>query len=82
MAFEMRMERLSQGSDYGVVSKWLKREGDSVQLGEPLVEVEVEKALVTLNAPVTGVLSKIAVEVDDEVAVDGLLAVFDQLEPA
>ena len=78
MAFEMRMGRLSQGTDYGVVTNWLKQEGDSVQVGEPLLEIEVDKAVITLPAPVGGVLSEIAAEIDDEVAIDGLLAVIDE----
>src|SRR5438128_7042722 len=42
------------------VAKWLKREGDSVAVGEPLVELETDKIDLEVAAPQGGVLSKIA----------------------
>src|SRR6187549_4279218 len=42
------------------VAKWLKKEGDSVRAGEPLVELETDKVDVEVAAPKAGVLQKIA----------------------
>ena len=40
--------------EYATVARWLKREGDAVAEGEPIVEVEAEKANHELEAPATG----------------------------
>lgn len=54
---------------------WLKREGDSVTSGEPLVEVETDKAQVEIEAPASGVLGKILVPAGaDRVMVGAILA--------
>jgi 2-oxoglutarate dehydrogenase E2 component (dihydrolipoamide succinyltransferase) len=55
------------------VVKWLKNEGDALQQGEPVVELETEKVSYELDAPVEGVLLKIMVREPAEVEVGGLL---------
>jgi len=55
------------------VVKWLKREGDKLKQGEPVVELETEKVSYELDAPVAGVLLKIEAHEPAEVEVGGLL---------
>jgi pyruvate dehydrogenase E2 component (dihydrolipoamide acetyltransferase) len=56
------------------VVRWLKNVGDSVTLGEPLVEVETEKSVVEIEATVSGRLAQILLQVDQEAAVGDRLA--------
>ncbi len=60
------------------VVKWLKNEGDALKQGEPVVELETEKVNYELDAPVDGVLLKIAVREPAEVDVGGLLGYIGQ----
>jgi pyruvate/2-oxoglutarate dehydrogenase complex dihydrolipoamide acyltransferase (E2) component len=52
-----------------VVVRWLKREGDSVQLGDPLVELETEKISYELESPAAGTLLKVRARETAEVPV-------------
>jgi len=69
------MPRLSQDMTQGRVVEWLKREGDSVQEGEPLVSIETDKAEVEVQAPGTGVLRRVLVDPGAEVEVGAPLAI-------
>jgi pyruvate/2-oxoglutarate dehydrogenase complex dihydrolipoamide acyltransferase (E2) component len=51
------------------VSRWLKREGDAVKQGEPLVELETEKISYELESPAAGVLLKVVARESAEVPV-------------
>src|SRR3972149_9591562 len=53
------MPRLSLTMKTGTVVQWFKKEGDTVQKGEPLVEVLSEKVTYDVEAPETGVLAKV-----------------------
>ena len=53
------MPRLSDTMTEGTVSKWLKRPGDAVKKGEPLVEIETDKANIELEAYASGTLARI-----------------------
>ena len=55
------------------VLRWLKREGDSVQAGEALVELETEKVSYELESPIAGTLLKILAEDSSQVPVGGQL---------
>lgn len=46
-------------STKAIVLRWLKREGDRVQLGEPLVELETEKVSYELESPAAGIVAKL-----------------------
>ena len=50
------MPRLSDSMEEGTIVRWLKRDGDSVSQGEPLAEVETDKATVTFDADADGTL--------------------------
>src|SRR5579863_764430 len=59
----------------GIVSRWLKAVGDSVDEGEPLVEVTTDKVDVEVPAPATGRLVEIVAAEGETVAVGATLAV-------
>src|SRR5579859_6013639 len=56
------MPRLSDTMEEGTISKWLKHEGDPVAVGEPIAEVETDKANMEFNSDIAGVLLKIVVQ--------------------
>jgi len=57
---EIKLPRLGQGMESGVVVKWLKSEGQKVEQGEPLYELETDKVTQEVESPLSGVLLKIA----------------------
>ncbi|MFN2466956.1 MAG: dihydrolipoamide acetyltransferase family protein [Gaiellaceae bacterium] len=61
MASEVKLPRLGQGMESGTIVKWLKAEGDAVEKGEPLYELDTEKVTQEVEADASGVLLKIAV---------------------
>src|SRR5689334_16624184 len=61
MAAEVKLPRLGQGMESGTIVKWLKAEGDAVSKGEPLYELDTDKATQEVEAEEAGVLLKIAV---------------------
>jgi pyruvate dehydrogenase E2 component (dihydrolipoamide acetyltransferase) len=61
MATEVKLPRLGQGMESGVVVKWLKSEGDKVEKGDVLYELETEKVTQEVEAEASGVLLKITV---------------------
>ncbi|QUR68012.1 2-oxoglutarate dehydrogenase, E2 component, dihydrolipoamide succinyltransferase [Mycobacterium spongiae] len=75
MAFSVQMPALGESVTEGTVTRWLKQEGDTVELDEPLVEVSTDKVDTEIPSPVAGVLTKIIAQEDDTVEVGGDLAV-------
>jgi pyruvate dehydrogenase E2 component (dihydrolipoyllysine-residue acetyltransferase) len=61
MAAEVKLPRLGQGMESGTIVKWLKAEGDTVEKGEPLYELDTEKVTQEVEAEAAGVLLRIAV---------------------
>jgi acetoin:2,6-dichlorophenolindophenol oxidoreductase subunit beta len=57
----LNMPRLSDSMEQATIVAWLKRSGESFERGEPLVEVETDKATVVYEAEVNGVLSEVLV---------------------
>ncbi len=55
------------------VVRWLKREGEMVQLGDPVIELETEKVSYELESPAAGVLLKIVAKSDTQVPVGQVL---------
>ena len=74
MAVQIRMPRLTDTMLEGMISDWLKQEGDFVQEGDPLFVVETDKASVEVHASATGILLKILVQPRESAAVDGVVA--------
>ncbi len=74
MVATMIMQRMSVAMEYGVILKWLKKEGDTVKQGEPIVEIFGEKNEFELESPADGVLLKILCDVDDEIPISEPIA--------
>ncbi|MFF2112881.1 2-oxoglutarate dehydrogenase, E2 component, dihydrolipoamide succinyltransferase, partial [Rhodococcus koreensis] len=75
MAFSVQMPALGESVTEGTVTRWLKQEGDTVEVDEPLLEVSTDKVDTEIPSPVAGVLSKIVAQEDDTVEIGGELAV-------
>jgi pyruvate dehydrogenase E2 component (dihydrolipoamide acetyltransferase) len=77
MATEIKLPRLGQGMESGTIVKWLKSEGDKVEKGEPLYELDTDKVTQEVEADASGVLLKIAVA-EGEVPVGRTIAVIGE----
>src|SRR5437773_11159470 len=77
MATEIKLPRLGQGRESGTIVKWLKSEGDTVEKGGPLYELDTDKVTPEVEADASGVLLKIAV-VEGEVEVGRTIAVIGE----
>src|SRR5271157_267614 len=73
MAIEIRVPTLGESITEATVGKWFKKAGESVRADEPLVELETDKVTLEVNAPGAGVLSEIAAETGQTVAIGALL---------
>jgi pyruvate dehydrogenase E2 component (dihydrolipoamide acetyltransferase) len=74
MAEVIRMPRMSDTMEEGNIVSWLKKEGDKVEIGDTLAEVETDKATMELDSPEEGVLLHIAVK-EGPIAINGVIAV-------
>ena len=74
MATDVKLPRLGQGMESGVIVRWLKSEGDAVSSGEPLYELDTDKVTQEVEAEVDGTLLQIVVA-EGEVAVGSTVAV-------
>src|SRR5215210_2310835 len=77
MATEIKLPRLGQGMESGTIVKWLKSEGDPVEKGEPLYELDTDKVTQEVEADAGGVLLKIAIR-EGEVPVGKTVAVIGE----
>src|SRR2546423_13231954 len=77
MATEIKLPRLGRGMESGTIVKWLKAEGDQVEKGEPLYELDTDKGTQEVEADASGVLLKIAVA-EGEVPVGRTIAVIGE----
>src|SRR6202035_5831515 len=57
MAFSVVMPALEMAQETGKLIAWRKKEGDRVTKGEPLLEIETDKAVMELEAPADGILA-------------------------
>ena len=76
MPTEVKLPRLGQGMESGVIVRWLKSEGDSVSKGEPLYELDTDKVTQEVEAEVDGTLQQIVVA-EGEVEVGATVALID-----
>jgi pyruvate dehydrogenase E2 component (dihydrolipoamide acetyltransferase) len=70
---EVVMPRLSDSMEEGTILKWLKSSGDEVRLGEPIAEIETDKATMTYEADAAGFLQIVAAE-GDTLAIGAVIA--------
>lgn len=78
MAEIIRMPRMSDTMEEGVIATWLKKEGDQVKSGDVLAEVETDKATMELESYEDGTLLHIAVKEKESVPVDGVIAIIGE----
>ncbi|HTK60923.1 MAG TPA: 2-oxoglutarate dehydrogenase, E2 component, dihydrolipoamide succinyltransferase [Pseudonocardia sp.] len=75
MSFSVQMPALGESVTEGTVTRWLKQEGDHVEVDEPLLEVSTDKVDTEIPSPASGVLQRIVVPEDETVDVGAELAV-------
>ncbi|HHX64379.1 MAG TPA: biotin attachment protein [Chloroflexi bacterium] len=74
---EVRLPKLDAAMKEAIIIEWLKQEGDPVAEGEPLVQLETDKAVGELPSPVSGVVRRVLHPQGARVAVDTVLAVIE-----
>ena len=75
MASRVVMPKLSDTMEEGLLIRWYKQEGDKVESGDPLAEIETDKAIMDLEAYGSGTLLKILASAETKVPAGGLIAV-------
>ena len=78
MAEIIRMPKMSDTMEEGVIASWLKNVGDSVKPGDILAEVETDKATMELESYEEGVLLYVGVKEKDSVPVNGIIAIIGE----
>jgi pyruvate dehydrogenase E2 component (dihydrolipoamide acetyltransferase) len=77
-ATPVKMPEVGESITEGTITRWLKQEGDRVEVDEPLFEISTDKVDTEVPSPVAGVLKTIKVQVDETVEVGAELAVIEQ----
>jgi len=75
MTVQLIVPNLGESITEATVSKWLKKEGESFEIDEPLVEIETDKITVEVPAPSAGVISEIKVAEGTDINIGGVLAI-------
>jgi pyruvate dehydrogenase E2 component (dihydrolipoamide acetyltransferase) len=75
MATQVVMPKLSPTMEEGQLSRWLKNEGDKVSFGEPIAEIDTDKATMEATATTSGVLRKIIVPAGETVPLGATIAI-------
>jgi len=73
MVTEVIMPKMGQTMEKGRIIRWLKREGEAVQRGEPLLEIETDKTTVEVEARGTGILKKIIAQEGEEAPIGKII---------
>ncbi len=68
MNMTVKMPRAADTVDEVMVSEWVVEPGATIAVGDPLIRVETDKALVDVPSPVAGTLVEQLVSIDDEIA--------------
>ena len=80
MASRVVMPKLSDTMEEGKILRWLKKEGDKVETGQTLAEVETDKATVEMEAYTNGTLRKLIAKEGDTIPIGALIAVIGSPE--
>ena len=80
MATKVIMPKLSPTMEEGQISRWLKKEGDKVAMGEPLAEIDTDKATMEMQALANGVLRKILVNEGQAAPLGELIAIIGEAD--
>jgi len=78
MPFEFKFPDIGEGLTEGEIVRWLVKEGDEIKEGQPLVEVETDKALAEIPSPRTGVVLKILAKEKEIVKVGQVIVIFGE----
>ncbi|HUL21418.1 MAG TPA: dihydrolipoamide acetyltransferase family protein [Thermodesulfobacteriota bacterium] len=78
MPFEFKFPDIGEGLTEGEIVRWLVKEGDGIKEGQPLVEVETDKALAEIPSPRTGVILKIMAKEKEVVKVGQVIVVIGE----
>jgi pyruvate dehydrogenase E2 component (dihydrolipoamide acetyltransferase) len=78
MATKVIMPKLSPTMEEGQLSRWLKKEGDKVSMGEPLAEIDTDKATMEMQALGSGVLRKILIQEGESAPLGQLIAIIGE----
>src|SRR5687768_10596132 len=78
MATKVIMPKLSPTMEEGQIVRWLKKEGDKVAMGEPLAEIDTDKATMEMQALANGVLRKILIGEGESAPLGQLIAVIGE----
>src|SRR5271168_3025607 len=74
MAFSVVMPALEMAQETGKLIAWRRQEGDRVTKGEPLLEIETDKAVVEVEAPADGILAGMKASSGDDIPVGQTIA--------
>lgn len=74
MAISVVMPALEMAQETGKLISWLKKEGDSITKGEPLLEIETDKAVMEIESPSNGILAGVKAQAGAEVPVGQTIA--------
>jgi pyruvate/2-oxoglutarate dehydrogenase complex dihydrolipoamide acyltransferase (E2) component len=77
MRVDVTMPNLGYDMEEGKIAAWLKAVGDTVQRGEPIAEIETDKATVEMEAMSAGTLAEIVHEEGATVAVGDVIAILE-----
>jgi len=80
MASKVIMPKLSPTMEEGQIARWLKKEGDKVSMGEPLAEIDTDKATMEMQALANGVLRKIIINEGEAAPLGELIAVIGEAD--
>src|SRR5437762_3265789 len=80
MATQVVMSKLSPVMEEGQLARWLKKEGDKVSMGEPLAEIDTDKATMEMQALGNGVLRKILINDGQSAPLGQLIAVIGEAD--
>ena len=78
MTVEVLLPQSGMGMQDGLIRRWYKAEGDPVTAGEPLCEVEAAKAVLEVEAPVSGILQRILVPAEQTALVREVIAIIQE----
>jgi pyruvate dehydrogenase E2 component (dihydrolipoamide acetyltransferase) len=78
MPYEFKFPDIGEGLTEGEIVRWLVKEGDEIKEGQPLVEVETDKALAEIPSPRTGVILKLLAREKEIVKVGQVIVIFGE----
>ncbi|HYO92160.1 MAG TPA: biotin/lipoyl-containing protein, partial [Pyrinomonadaceae bacterium] len=80
MATQVVMPKLSPTMEEGQLARWLKKEGDTVSMGEPLAEIDTDKATMEMQALGNGVLRKILIQEGESAPLGQIIAIIGEAD--